>query len=243
MLDLKTATIEQVTITCHEDDIQHVMRWLREGDFHVGDVSAKALIKSEAHAYVVIAQRPFDARVALSNPLDVRTRDLFSGLSVASGGMDALPASVNPRMFERSATIIEAGARRIKLTRDDRKALLSAVEFYDSELSKGPSILSKSAREQLEDRPSEKTEKRIGGNKTRVELDIPKHRAEAIKALMEKTNLPTEVEFYNAAFSLFAWAIGEKRAGRTIGSLEDKMGGLEFHPLVFFPLDRVRRQL
>ena len=161
MLDLEIAIIEQATITCHEDDIQHVMRWSRERDFYITNVSAEAFIKSEANVYVVTAQRPFYVSGALSKDKEAK-RDLFSGLSVASREMDALPASANLRMFERSATIIEAGVRRVKLTRDDRRALLKMADQHDDEYSAGgPSILSKSAWEQLRDHPGEKTDKYV----------------------------------------------------------------------------------
>ena len=71
----------------------------------------------------------------------------------------------------------------------------------------------------------------------RVRLDIPKDRAEEIKALMKKASISTEKEFFNAALSLFRWAIEEKEAGRMIGSLEEKIDGVEFQRLVFSSLE------
>lgn len=157
MLDLEIAIIEQVTITCREDDIQHVTRWSREHDFCITNVSAETFIKSEACVYVVTAQRPFDVSAALSKDQEARG-NLFSGLSAASREMDTRSVSVNPRMFERSmfelpAVVIEADVRLVKLTRDDRKALLAAASHCLDQNFSVMDLLSKSAWEQLEDLP------------------------------------------------------------------------------------------
>jgi hypothetical protein len=55
-----------------------------------------------------------------------------------------------------------------------------------------------------------------------IQLELPDSRVPELEDLMEKTGLATRKDLLNDALGLFKWAVRERRAGRTIASVDEK---------------------
>lgn len=56
---------------------------------------------------------------------------------------------------------------------------------------------------------------------TRVQLDMPTARVEALDALVAEAGFSTRKELFANALTLLEWAAREARRGRAIGSVDD----------------------
>jgi hypothetical protein len=56
----------------------------------------------------------------------------------------------------------------------------------------------------------------------RLQVDFDSDKMREIEALMEEAKVSTKKEFVNWALTLLKWAIKERRAGRTIASMDEK---------------------
>ena len=55
----------------------------------------------------------------------------------------------------------------------------------------------------------------------RIQLELPEEQVQALDRLMETINLRTRKDLFNNALTLLEWAVKEKRAGRSIASIDD----------------------
>jgi metal-responsive CopG/Arc/MetJ family transcriptional regulator len=55
----------------------------------------------------------------------------------------------------------------------------------------------------------------------RIQLDLPDERVKELDSLMDEVGVSTRKDLFNNALTLFEWAVDEKRAGRTIASIDD----------------------
>jgi hypothetical protein len=58
--------------------------------------------------------------------------------------------------------------------------------------------------------------------KVRIQLEVTESRLNELKALMEECRISTQKELFNTAFTLLEWAVGERRQGRTIASVDEE---------------------
>ena len=63
---------------------------------------------------------------------------------------------------------------------------------------------------------------RSGRGVTRVQLDLPAERLEALERLMEEAGFKTRKDLFNNAVSLLQWAVKEARRGRAIASVDEE---------------------
>ena len=54
----------------------------------------------------------------------------------------------------------------------------------------------------------------------RIQLELPDEQVAALDELMNETKLRTRKELFNNALTLFEWAVKQKRAGLTIGAID-----------------------
>ncbi len=54
----------------------------------------------------------------------------------------------------------------------------------------------------------------------RIQLEIREERYQELKELMGEADLATQKDLINDALTLFEWAVGERKAGRMIGSID-----------------------
>lgn len=58
----------------------------------------------------------------------------------------------------------------------------------------------------------------------RLQFEIPDERIEELDALLRRTGLRTRVQLFNAALSLFEWAVRQRESGRIIASIDERNG-------------------
>lgn len=56
----------------------------------------------------------------------------------------------------------------------------------------------------------------------RLQLELPERRAAELRALMEECQISTQKELFNTALTMFEWAVGERRKGRAIASIDER---------------------
>jgi hypothetical protein len=57
---------------------------------------------------------------------------------------------------------------------------------------------------------------------TRIQFELPEEKVAELKKLMEESGIKTRKDLLNNALMLLEWAISERRAGRTIVSIDEK---------------------
>ena len=57
---------------------------------------------------------------------------------------------------------------------------------------------------------------------TRIQFEVNEQLASTLESLMADTGIRTKKDLLNNALTLFAWAIREKKAGRTIASVDEQ---------------------
>lgn len=72
----------------------------------------------------------------------------------------------------------------------------------------------------------------------RWQLDLLEDRAEHLKCLIEECELDTQKELINSALTLFEWAVGENRLGRSIASIDEQT--MQYKELAMPALLRVK---
>jgi DNA primase len=75
--------------------------------------------------------------------------------------------------------------------------------------------------------------------KVRVQLDVPEARAKELEQLQETCGLATRKDLYEAALSLFEWAIEQVKKDRLIGSKDSKG---QFHEVMMPALSHVAKE-
>lgn len=55
----------------------------------------------------------------------------------------------------------------------------------------------------------------------RIQLELPQERVRELEELMGQTGLTTKKDLLNDALTLFEWAVKERKAGRTIASVDE----------------------
>lgn len=58
----------------------------------------------------------------------------------------------------------------------------------------------------------------------RLQFEITNDRMDQLDALIDKAGFPTRAQFFNAAWSLFDWAVRELEQGHIIASMDEKAG-------------------
>jgi hypothetical protein len=56
----------------------------------------------------------------------------------------------------------------------------------------------------------------------RIQFELPEDKVSELKKLMEESGIKTRKDLLNNALMLLEWAISERRAGRTIVSVDEK---------------------
>ena len=56
----------------------------------------------------------------------------------------------------------------------------------------------------------------------RIQFELPEEKVAELKKLMEESGIKTRKDLLNNALMLLEWAISERRAGRTIVSVDEK---------------------
>ena len=56
---------------------------------------------------------------------------------------------------------------------------------------------------------------------TRIQFELPEDKVRELERLMAASGIKTKKEFFNNALTLLEWAIKEKKAGRTIASIDE----------------------
>jgi metal-responsive CopG/Arc/MetJ family transcriptional regulator len=56
----------------------------------------------------------------------------------------------------------------------------------------------------------------------RLQFELPEERVKELDNLAERTGLKTRVQLFNAALTLFEWAVRERETGRIIASIDEK---------------------
>jgi hypothetical protein len=56
----------------------------------------------------------------------------------------------------------------------------------------------------------------------RLQIDIAEQKLKTIESLMHECGFATKKDLFNNALTLFQWAVGEKRRGHTIASIDEK---------------------
>jgi hypothetical protein len=57
---------------------------------------------------------------------------------------------------------------------------------------------------------------------SRIQFDLPDDKVAELEKLMAESGIKTKKEFFNNALTLFEWAIKERKAGKTIASVDEK---------------------
>ena len=57
---------------------------------------------------------------------------------------------------------------------------------------------------------------------TRIQFDLPDDKVAELEKLMAESGIKTRKDLFNNALTLLEWAIKEKKAGRTIASLDEQ---------------------
>jgi len=57
--------------------------------------------------------------------------------------------------------------------------------------------------------------------KVRLQLEVSERRLAELQALMEVCDISKQKDLFNAALTLFEWAVEERRRGRTIASIDE----------------------
>ena len=57
---------------------------------------------------------------------------------------------------------------------------------------------------------------------TRIQFDLPDDKVAELEKLMAESGLKTKKDLFNNALTLLEWAIKEKKAGRTIASIDEQ---------------------
>lgn len=57
--------------------------------------------------------------------------------------------------------------------------------------------------------------------KVRLQLEVSERRQGELLALMEACDISKQKDLFNAALTLLEWAVGERRKGRTIASIDE----------------------
>jgi hypothetical protein len=55
----------------------------------------------------------------------------------------------------------------------------------------------------------------------RLQIELSESRVAELKRLMDECHLSTQKELFNSALTLFEWAVNERRAGRSIASIDE----------------------
>jgi hypothetical protein len=58
----------------------------------------------------------------------------------------------------------------------------------------------------------------------RIQLELPKDKAEEIEGLMKETGVQTKKELFNSALTLLKWAVRETKRGNSIASVDEAHG-------------------
>lgn len=72
----------------------------------------------------------------------------------------------------------------------------------------------------------------------RIQLDLPDEQVRELEQLMADTGISTKKDLFNNALTLFQWAVAEKRAGRSIASVDE--AEKKYKELIMPPLERAR---
>lgn len=56
----------------------------------------------------------------------------------------------------------------------------------------------------------------------RIQLELPEDRVRELEALMAETGTTTKKDLLNDALTLFEWAVNERKAGRSIASVDEE---------------------
>jgi hypothetical protein len=56
----------------------------------------------------------------------------------------------------------------------------------------------------------------------RLQIDIKEQKVKVIEELMDQCGFSTKKDLFNNALTLFQWAVGEKRQGHTIASINEE---------------------
>jgi hypothetical protein len=56
----------------------------------------------------------------------------------------------------------------------------------------------------------------------RIQFELPEEKVSELKKLMDESGIKTRKDLLNNALMLLEWAISERRAGRTIVSVDEK---------------------
>ncbi len=57
---------------------------------------------------------------------------------------------------------------------------------------------------------------------SRIQFDLPEDKVAELEKLMAESGIKTKKELFNNALTLFEWAIKERKAGKTIASVDEK---------------------
>lgn len=57
---------------------------------------------------------------------------------------------------------------------------------------------------------------------SRIQFDLPDDKVAELEKLMAESGIKTKKELFNNALTLFEWAIQERKAGKTIASVDEK---------------------
>lgn len=72
----------------------------------------------------------------------------------------------------------------------------------------------------------------------RFQLEIPESRLKELEVLMAEAGISTKKELVNNALTLLEWAIGEKKAGYSIASVDNEKE--KYRELVMPILERIK---
>ena len=56
----------------------------------------------------------------------------------------------------------------------------------------------------------------------RLQIDIKEQKVKVIEELMDECGFSTKKDLFNNALTLFQWAVGEKKQGHTIASIDER---------------------
>lgn len=56
----------------------------------------------------------------------------------------------------------------------------------------------------------------------RIQFELPEEKVKELEALMQEARISTRKDLFNNALTLFEWAIEERRAGRSIASVDEQ---------------------
>lgn len=57
--------------------------------------------------------------------------------------------------------------------------------------------------------------------KVRLQLEVSERRMSELQELMAACDIHKQKDLFNAALTLFEWAVSERRKGRTVGSIDE----------------------